>query len=161
MPAFLKLGDIKGESTDTGHPDWIRIDAMSSPIMRSIPQGAKDQQRARGETTLGDISISKQVDKSTPNLLAACANGKFIPEVQVNFCTTVKGKQEPYMTYKLKNVVVTSHSFHGVGDGSSLPTEEITLGYTEVDWNYVVIDPNTGANKGNVPAKYQLGKGAS
>ena len=161
MPAFLKLGDIKGASTDSGHQDWIRIDSMSAPVMRSIPQGAKDQQRARGETTIGDIVIVKQVDKATTKLVEATANGKFIPEAQIDFCTTINGKQEPYLTYKLKNVIVTSYSFHGQGTGDTLPTDEITLGYTDVEWNYVVLDPNTGANKGNVPAKYSLGQSKS
>ena len=52
MPAFMKLGDIKGEATDADHKDWIIIESMSSPIFRSIPEGAKDQQRTKGETTL-------------------------------------------------------------------------------------------------------------
>jgi len=30
--AFLKLGDIKGESTDQEHKEWIIIQSMSSPI---------------------------------------------------------------------------------------------------------------------------------
>ena len=42
MPAFMKLGDIKGEATDADHKDWVIIEAMSSPMFRSIPEGAKD-----------------------------------------------------------------------------------------------------------------------
>jgi type VI secretion system secreted protein Hcp len=158
MPAFMKVGDIKGAAQDQGHSDWIRIDSMTSPIHRSIPEGAVDQQRARGETTLGDVVVVKQVDMATTKLAEACATGKFIADVQINFCTTVNGKNEPYLTYKLSNVIVTSHSFQGQADGKVLPTEEITFAYTKIEWNYVIIDPQKGTKGGNVPGKYELGK---
>ena len=161
MPAFMKLGDIKGEATDSDHKDWILLESMSSPVYRSIPEGAKDQQRTKGDTTLGDVVVVRQLDKSSTKLQEACANGTFFKEVQIDFCTTVKNKQEPYLTYKLKNVIVSSYSFHGNSSGSPLPSEQITMGYTEVEWTYVVVDPETGDKKGNVPAKYTPGAGKS
>ncbi len=159
MPAFLKIGDLKGASTDQDHKDWVIIESMSAPIHRSIPQGAKDQQRARGETTLGDVVVVRQLDKSSTKLAEACATGKFFPEVEIHMCSTIKGKQEPYLKYKLSNVIITSYGFHGNASGSPLPSEEVTLGFTEVEWTYVVLDPNTGDAKGNVPGKYNPGSG--
>jgi len=154
MPAYAKIGDITGEATEQAHKDWIIIESMSAPIHRSIPQGAKDQQRSRGETTLGDVVLVRQLDKSSVKLQEACANGMFFKEVQVDFCTQVKNKQEPYLTYKLKNVIVSSYSFHGNASGSPLPSEEVTLAFSEIEWTYVIIEPNTGDKKGNVPGKY-------
>jgi type VI secretion system secreted protein Hcp len=159
MPAFVKIGDIKGESTDGSHKDWIIIQSMSSPIHRTIPAGAKDQQRTKGETTLGDIVMVRQLDKSSPKLAEACASGKFYPEVEIHFCSTVKGKQEPYLKYLLKNAIVTSYNFHGEASGNPLPSEEVTLGFTEIEWTYTILDPNTGDAKGNVPGKYAPGTG--
>ena len=161
MPAFMKLGDIKGEATDADHKEWIIIESMSSPMYRSVPAGAKDQQRTKGETTLGDIACSRQLDKSSTKLQEACANGTFFKEVEIHFCSTIKNKQEPYLTYKLSDVIVSSYSFHGNSSGSPLPSEQITLGYTSVEWTYIVLDPATGDKKGNVPAKYNPGKGRS
>ena len=161
MPAFMKLGDIKGEATDKDHKDWILIESMSSPLYRSIPEGAKDQQRTKGDTTLGDIVVVRQLDKSSTKLQESCANGTFFKEVEVHFCTTVKNKQEPYLKYKMENVIVTSYSFHGNSSGSPLPTEQITMGYTKVEWTYIVVDPATGDQKGNVPGKYEPGAGKS
>ena len=77
MPAYIKLGDIKGEATDDGHKDWILIESMSSPIFRSIAEGAKDSQRTKGQTTLGDIVCVRQLDKSSTKLQEGCANGTF------------------------------------------------------------------------------------
>ena len=44
---------------------------MSAPIHRTIPEGARDQQRARGDTTLGDIVVVRELDKSSTPLQAA------------------------------------------------------------------------------------------
>ena len=161
MPAFMKLGDIKGEATDTDHKEWILIESMSSPMFRSVPSGAKDQQRTKGETTLGDIVCVRQLDKSSTKLQEACANGTFFKEVEIHFCTTVKNKQEPYLTYKLSDVIVSSYSIQANSSGSPLPSEEITMGYTKAEWTYIVIDPKTGDKKGQVPAKYDPGTGRS
>ncbi len=161
MPAYMKLGDIKGEATDTDHKDWIIIESMSSGIHRSVPQGAKDQQRTKGETSLGDISISRQLDKSSTKLQETCANGTFAKEVEIHFCTTVKNKQEPYLIYKLKDVIVSSYSIHANSSGDPLPSEQITLGYSEVEWTYILVDPKTGDKKVQVPAKYNTATGRS
>lgn len=161
MPAFMKLGDIKGEATDTDHKEWILLESMSSPMFRSVPSGAKDQQRTKGETTLGDIVCVRQLDKSSTKLQEACANGTFFKEVEIHFCTTVKNKQEPYLTYKLSDVIVSSYSIMANSSGSPLPSEEITMGYTKAEWTYIVVDPKTGDKKGQVPAKYDPGAGRS
>ena len=161
MPAFMKLGDIKGEASDTDHKEWILIESMSSPIFRSIPEGAKDQQRTKGDTTLGDVVCVRQLDKSSTKLQEACANGTFFKDVEIHFCTTVKNKQEPYLKYKLADVIVSSYSIHANSSGSPLPSEQLTMGYTKADWIYVTVDPKTGDKKGEVPAKYEPAAGRS
>ena len=159
MAAFIKLGDIKGESTDSGHKDWIIIESMSSSVFRSIQPGAKDQQRTKGETSLSDIQIVRQLDKSSVKLQEACANGTFFKEVEIHFCTTVKNAQEPYLKYKIYDVIVSSYAIHGNASGSPLPSESVSLGFSKVDWTYIVVDPKTGDKKGDVAAKYNPGEG--
>ena len=159
MAAFLKLGDVKGEATDQDHKDWIIIESMSAVVHRSIPPGAKDQQRTKGETSLGDVVLVRQLDKSSTKLSEACATGKFFKEAEIHLCTDVKGKREPYLKYLLKDVIVSSYSFHGNSSGSPLPSEETTLGFSAVEWTYIIVDPKTGDNKGNVPGKYDPGEG--
>jgi type VI secretion system secreted protein Hcp len=159
MPAYLKMGDIKGEVSEQDHKDWVLIEQMSAPIHRSIPAGAVDQKRLRGETTLGDVVVVRNLDKSSPKLQESCANGTFFKEVEVHFCTAVANKQEPYLKYKLSNVIVTSYSFHGNAKGDPQPTEEITMAYTAVEWTYVVIDKDTGRKSGQVAAKYNVSEG--
>ena len=157
MAGFMNLEGIKGEATDQDHKDWSLIETMDAAIMRSIPDGSKDHQRTRGETSLGDISVTRLLDKSSVKIEEACATGKFFAEVEVHFTTDVKGKSEPYLKYLLKDVIITSYSFSGNSQGNPLPTEHVTLAYSEVEWTYVQIDPKTGDPKGQVPGKYTPG----
>ena len=161
MSAFVKIGDIQGQAQDKGHKDWIHFDTLSSPMHRTIPQGAKDHQRTQGETSLGDVIFVRQVDKSSPKLAEACSTGVFFQEVEAHFCTTIANKEEPYFKYKLKNCIVTSYAFHGNSRGEPLPTEEFTLGFTEIEWTYIEMDTDTGAKKGNVVGKYSPPAGAA
>ena len=154
MAAFMKLGDIKGEATDDGHKEWILLESLSFPISRTIPAGAKDQQRTKGETTLGDMALSRQVDKSSPKLFLACANGTFFKDVELHLCTTVKNKQEPYLKYKLHDVIVSSYAASGTSSGDPLPSESLTIGYSKIEYTYIVVDPKDGSKKGEVPASY-------
>lgn len=161
MPAFVKLGDIKGEATDQDHDGWILIETMQHGVSRSIPRGAKDQQRTKGETSLSDVAISRQMDKSSTKLQEACANGTFFKEIEIHFCTTVKNKQEPYATFKMADVIISSFSPSFSGDGSPLPYELVSLSYVKAEWIYTTIDPKTGDKKGQVPAKYTPAEGRS
>lgn len=161
MAAFLKLGDIKGEATDKKHKDWIIIQSMSSPVFRSIPEGAKDSQRSRGDTTLGDIAVVRELDKSSVKLQESCANGTFFDTVEINFTSQVGNAQEPYYKYKLSDVIISSYSVHANSSGDPLPSEEVTLSYTKVEWTYVLLNPKTGKPDGNVPGKFNPGEGAS
>lgn len=155
MAAFLKIGDIKGEATDSEHKDWVRIQSFASPMHRTIQQGARDAQRSRGETVLGDINISRELDSSSVKLQEACASGKYFKEVEIHITNEVKGKQEPYLKYKLSDAIVTSYAVNA--NGRDVPLEDVTINFSEAEWTYVTIDPKTGDKKGQVVGKYNPG----
>jgi len=112
-------------------------------------------------SSVGDVVVVRELDKSSTKLQESTANGFFHDEVEVHFTrSSVSGdeKQQTYLKYKLKDVIVTSYSFHGNAAGDPLPTEEITLGYTEVEWTYISTDPRTGEQT-EIVGKYAPGKG--
>jgi type VI protein secretion system component Hcp len=64
------------------------------------------------------------------------------------------------MTYTLKNCIVTSYSFHGNAGAQPQPSESVTFSYTDIEWKYQIIDPESGQPQGNVVTKYSPAKGA-
>jgi len=157
MGLFLLLTGIKGESTDAKHTSWIRCDSASMPVYRSIPTGAVDQQRTKGETTLGDCSISRQLDMSSPNIMLACAQGTFYTAVNLDFTTTISGNSENYLTFIFNNAVITSYSVSGNDTGMPLPSESMSINFTGVAMTYMTINNDTGKPIGSVPVTFMLG----
>ncbi len=148
------MASIKGDVSNPDHKEWIMIESVSAPIQRSIASGARNQGRTQGETTLADISVVKQLDKSSTKIQEAVAKGDFQKEVLIHLTTDTQGKEEPYLKYKLENVIISSYSFHGNSSGSPLPTEQLTLNYTKATWTYVVINKDTGKKEGQVETMY-------
>ena len=154
MSAYMQIEGIEGEIVEKNHKGWIPVESMDSPIYRSIAEGTIGQNRARGTTSLGDISVTRQLDKSSVKIQEACAAGTFYPEVKIHFCTSIGKEERVYLEYVLTNAIITGYSFHGMGTGDPLPSEDITLNFTSVDWNYTILNPDTGEPDGNVPGSY-------
>ncbi len=111
--AYLNFGDIKGESTDKDHKDWIVVESFSFGVTRQGSVAVASRTARRPE--LQSLTISKRLDSSTPLLQAACATGRHFNEV-----TLEKG----YIKYELHDVIISS-----VKEG---PTETLTLNYASV-----------------------------
>ncbi len=153
MPAYIKMPNIDGESVEQNHDKWVYVESVSLPVHRSIQDGATGVKRSSGETTLGDIVVVKTWDSSTPALAEACANGVYMDEVLIHLCSMINKKNVVNMELKLKDVVISSYSFHGTGSQDPVPTEEIALNYTEIEWTYKKFD-EMGEEAGNFPAKF-------
>jgi len=137
MSGYLQIGDIKGESTDDGHKDWINLLSVSNSITRPMGAGASGATRHRSSATFGDVVCVKEVDASTPKLQEAIADGTCFPKVHVDLCTSSEGgKRIPYLQWELTNARVTSYSVSGATDGSVVPTEQISLNYEEIKVTY-------------------------
>ena len=143
LAAFLKIEGIVGDSTDPGYPEWILIDA-AMPVFRSIPGGAIDQQRTKGERSLGDVTFTRQLDKSSPKLMEACALGKFNKEILVEFTTLVRGKEVPYLTYEFHHLSFASYGIHAESSGPAKTTETLKLTYKSAELRSFQVNPDTG-----------------
>ncbi len=144
---FLKLDGIKGESKDHKHPDEIQIESFSWGMNQTGTFGAGGGGGA-GKVAIQDISITKYVDKSSPVLMAHCANGKHIKEALVTFR---KAGEKPleYLKIKLSDLLVSSvqESGHGGGD---LLLESATFNFGTVRVEYLEQARTGGAQGGPV-----------
>ena len=79
---------------------------------------------------------------------------------QDRLCSTINGKNVTNLEVVLKNVIISSYSFSATGDQSPVPSETVTLNYTEIEWTYKKFD-DMGNEAGNFPAKYSTQKAES
>jgi type VI secretion system secreted protein Hcp len=150
---FVKIDGIDGESTDSGFAGQIEILSFTHKLSQS---GGAATSRHGGETgsrvDVGDYSITKVVDKASPNLLKYCANGKHIPSVVVAL-TAANDSAHTYMKVTMSDAVISSVQ-HGGGsnDEGTRPTEEVSFRFSKIEWEYTPFD-----NKGKAGAAVKSG----
>jgi type VI secretion system secreted protein Hcp len=141
MDMFIKIGDLKGESRDKTHKEEIDVLAWSWGMSNSGSAHVGSGQGA-GKVNVQDISFTKYIDKSSPDLMLACCNGKHFPQA---ILTVRKAGEQPleYLIITLDELMVTSVSTGGSG-GEDRLTENVTLNFAKVKVNYKEQTP-TGA----------------
>src|SRR5471032_2310628 len=147
MDQFIQIGALKGESLDKVHAGKTDVMAWSWVVSNSgsahVGGGA-----GAGKVNVQDLSITKYIDKSTPDLLLTCCNGKHHDSATL---IVRKAGEKPleYLTITMTEVLITSVSTGGSG-GEDRLTENVTLNFAAVKVDYV--EQAKGGTKGATPS---------
>ena len=150
---FLKIEGVKGEANDKSHKEEIDILAWSWGMSNSgsahLGGGA-----GAGKVNIQDLSITKYIDKSSPELMLAACNGKHFKEVNL---VVRKAGEKPleYLKIKLSEVLITSVSTGGSG-GEDRLTENVTLNFGKVNVEYQPQDAKGGPAGGAVSMGWDI-----
>jgi type VI secretion system Hcp family effector len=114
------------------------VDAVSMGIDR--PAAGSGAQLEWADSTLQDVVVTKQADKSTPKLCQLILTGDVMDEVTIDFCTSTAGTGPETTRYQivLEKVRLTSYSYSDASGGSS-GSDTVTLNYETIKWNYTEI----------------------
>ena len=124
---YLKIGDIKGESTDKDHKGEIEILSWSWGQTRS----PRNSGTASGRRQHRPITITKAVDQASPKLREASSSGRPFPKMEL-MLPSKEGKAGEYQTYELTNVVVSAYTVNPLSAGEhASSTESFTLTYED------------------------------
>ena len=130
---FIKIGDIKGESQDDKHKDEIEFLAWSW----GISQGGSTHGGGgggAGKASFSDLTFTHHFDKSSPNLLKACAKGEHLKEAKITVRKAGKAPQE-YLIITMTDVIITNVSTSGDGSDGGL-VENVSLQFAKVNLEY-------------------------
>ena len=145
MDIFLKIGDLKGESIDDKHKESIQVLAWSWGMSQSgtthLGSGG-----GSGKANFQDLSITHYIDKVSPNLMLACANGKHFSEALL---TVRKAGEKPleYLKITLTDLIITSVTTGGSG-GEDRLTENVSLNFAKFKVEYT---PQKKDGSGDAP----------
>ncbi|MFV9684301.1 Hcp family type VI secretion system effector [Pseudomonas sp. NY15367] len=131
---FIKIGDIKGESQDKTHKDEIEVLNWSWGMSQSGNMHTGTGGGA-GKVSIQDLSLTKYVDKATPNLMMHCSSGKHVPKVTLTVRKAGGDAQVEYLIINLEEVLISSLSTGGSGSDDRL-IENITLNFAKVTVDY-------------------------
>ena len=146
---FLKVEGIEGESKDKAHGKEIDVLAWSWGMSQS-GTGHVGGGGGAGKVNVQDISLTKYIDKSSPDLMLACCNGKHFGEAKL---TVRKAGENPleYLIITMTDVLISSVSTGGSG-GEDRLTENVTLNFAKVKVEYT-----EQTSKGGAGAKPKMG----
>ena len=144
---FLKIGKIIGESRDkvyNGKDGWIDILAWSWGASNSGTTHLGSGSGA-GKANFQDISVTKYIDKATPDLLRGTAKGTHYDKAQL---VVRKAGDKPldYLIIDMEEVMLTSYSTGGSG-GEDRLTENISLNFDWFKIKYTEQDPSGTGGK--------------
>ncbi|HXU81311.1 MAG TPA: type VI secretion system tube protein Hcp [Polyangia bacterium] len=151
---FLKLGDIAGDSADgvkappskKEHKGEIDVLAWSWGMSQSASTHFGSG-GGSGKVNVQDISITKRIDKSSPNLVKFCCQGKHFDKATL----TVRkaGTEAPieYFVIKMEDVLISSVQTGGAAAADQL-TEQISLNFGSFDviWTEQAKEGGAGAS---------------
>jgi type VI protein secretion system component Hcp len=153
-------GQPNGMGPEDYYNGWIRLNSVSQGMTRQIEEGHSGTARSRAGTVLKEVSVTKEVDCSTIELIRACAGGISFSHVFIHLCTSIIQRNvaslHPYLEFHLYSVKVTSYDVEAAGaDDGSIPTETLSLNFDKVLWRYWPIGP-TPANDQVGPNEVQV-----
>jgi type VI secretion system secreted protein Hcp len=130
---FLKVGNIKGESTDEKHKEQIEVFNWSWGVTNAatVSPGSGS---AAGRPTFNDLNFTHRYDKAAPLLWRACAVGEHFTEATLVGTKQGKG-EEDYLIVKMSDVVVTSASASDSSGGGEA-MEQVSVKFAKVDVEY-------------------------
>lgn len=132
---FMVIENVKGETTDSVYKDKGGIDVLAwSWGMSQSGSFHHGSGGGAGKASFQDMSITKYVDSSSPNLMLYCANGKHYTSAELIIRKAGEDAQE-YLKIKLLDVLVTSVSTGGSGGDDRL-TENVSLNFAKIEYNY-------------------------
>jgi type VI protein secretion system component Hcp len=75
---YIKFDGIEGESRDSEHKGWIDLQSVSMGVSRDAASGM-----ATGKRQHKPLTITKEIDKSSPMLMRAKDNGTVFSNVKI------------------------------------------------------------------------------
>lgn len=149
LTAYLKIGDIQGESQRVDHEDEIDIHGISWSI--EVPQESTVR---RSRARPGPLILRKFVDASSPYLALAPLKGEIIPSATLAVRKDSGEAHLDYLIITMENVQVTSvktSSPENREDGQQL-REEVGLTFSKITYKYIDSESQAVGREGWIEA---------
>lgn len=107
-----------------------------------------------GKVSMQDFHFVMKVNKASPKLLVKCATGEHIKNALLT-CRKAGKKQQEFLVIKFCDVLVSSFQTGGSGASDIIPTDQISLNYSKIEYQYKMQKAD-GNLDGPVWGKYDI-----
>lgn len=148
LDSFLYLSNnIKGEAQDDKHKGdqgWIDILSWDWGMTQSgtthMGMGG-----GGGKVDVGDITITKYVDRATHDLVSRCCSGEHIEKGEIHVRKSGGKAPIDYLKIKLEDIMITSYQTGGSKDGLDRVQETLTLNFRRFEVIYTMQEASGAA----------------
>ena len=134
---YLLFGDpalsgpkIQGESGTI--PDALEIANFGFEATQT-GSSASGSGAGTGKAVLADFTFDIPMNKASPSLMVACAQGAIYKSAQLT-CREAGGQQETYLTVDFKDVLISKYATAGNGEGK--PNDQCAFNYSAIKFQY-------------------------
>ena len=150
---FLKLDGIEGESPDSKHKGEISVESWSWGETQSGSHGFGGGGGA-GKVAMQDFHFVMKINKASPKLALACANGEHIKKAVLT-CRKAGKEQQEFLKITMSDLLVSSYQTGGNGHADVVPTDQISVNFSKIEWEYKEQKAD-GTLGGSVKAGYDV-----
>ncbi len=134
---FLKLTGIEGESADAKHKGSIDIESFSWGATNPGTAGSAGGGGGAGKVQMQDFNFVMRVNKASPKLFLAAANGQHIKEAVLT-ARKSGGDQIEFYKIKMTDILISAYQQAGSGDGQ---LDSFSLNFAKIEVEYRSQDP--------------------
>ena len=136
IEAFLKVDGIPGESLAKKHAGEIEV--MHWRWGGQNPASMTGSGLSSGKVQVEDLSITKRIDKASPQLLKACFAGAHFANATLTVCAVNASNNtlDDFITFSLTDGMVTSVTSRPPDDAVDIELEDVTFAYSALEFTY-------------------------
>ena len=127
---FLKIDGIQGESQDKTHKNEIEIESFSWGAAQTGTASHGGGMGA-GRVSVQDFNFMMQVNKASPKLFLACAQGEHIKNAVLT-CRKAGKEQQEFLKVSFTDLMVSSYQT----GGGEAPMDAIALNFSKMEMEY-------------------------
>ena len=113
-----------------------------------------------GKVAVNDITFTKYLDLSTPDLLKACTSGRHITKATLYVRKATGDEPINYLTIEMNTILVSSYSTGGGADGLDRIQETLSFNFRTCKVTYTQQD-ETGAASGGGDMAWDIAENAA
>lgn len=135
MPIYMEYPKITGSVTEDKHKTWIELKSFQLGSGRSISNNVgAGENRAESVASVSEITCSKSLDASSPNLFKEALVTTDGVKVTIDFVRQGKSNTtETYLQVILTNTLISGFS---MSSGGEAPSESLSLSFTKFEYKY-------------------------
>lgn len=140
---FLQLAtapssQFSGESVTKGHEREINVLAFSWGAEQAVTSGARAG--GAGKAQFGALSVTKYVDRSSPELFGALCSGMHLPTGKLMLCRAGGAGLREVLRYEFTGLQVSKVELAVSSGTDASPTENVEFVYSTIKTVYTPFD---------------------